>query len=960
MFEFLKSWRAARQAQAGGGFALRHLGDRTELRESQERRDEAQQEIVAALPIPIIIAAVNGSGVLFANQLGIELLGLPADRLREFQVRNIYANPDDREVLLEAMRRGNGRVRNIEMRLKRTDGSQFWGLTSSNRTVYRGEEAIISACAVIDRRKELEEQLRAAERDFRAIFENAVEGMFQTTPSGRFLRANPSLARMYGYDSAEQLVREMRDVSVQLYVDPGRRDDFVRLLEANDAVRGFESQMRRRDGSLIWISEHARPVRELNGKLIYYEGTVEDITARKDSEAEQRRLLEELRVAKDSAESAAQAKSTFLATMSHEIRTPMNGVLGMLELLQQTKLTREQRELSGVIADSASSLLKIIDDILDFSKIEADKLEIEKVPMSPLAVVESVAETLAPSAHKKKLQLMTYVDASVPPMVEGDPVRLRQILFNLVGNAIKFTPQGEVVVHLAVDAPAPGGLRLRARVTDTGIGLTESARGRLFQAFSQADDSTTRRFGGTGLGLSITRKLVERMGGEIGVESTAGRGSTFWFTLAVAPTIAPEPEEPDLSGLTVLVVEDSVTVQDVVRHYLAIKGAQVEFADNAEAALALLRRYAAASIPVDAIIADLRLPGMDGFAFQRAVEYEFGAAARPCLLLTAYDDPGQRARALGAGFKAYMTKPVRRATLYGALAEACGRAPAADLADMSVEETVSIAPPDRTAALENGQLILVVEDNATNQMVVMRQLARLGYAADLTDNGRKALDLYRNNSYGLVISDIHMPEMDGLELAAAIRELEKATGRRRTPILAQTANVLTGEAERSLAAGMDDYLAKPVALKQLREMLGRWMPGAGGQEAPVRSAAAAPAAPVGPAKTLDLERMREIFGEIDDSAFALLRRYVESTTPLLAAIERAIAAKSGDDARKTVHSAKGASRSAGADELAALCVELENALKADDWSRAEALGAQLGPAFARVKEAVALASNRAA
>src|SRR4029077_1715263 len=332
----------------------------------------------------------------------------------------------------------------------------------------------------------------------------------------------------------------------------------------------------------------------------------------------------------------------------------------MLELLQETPLNAEQRELAEIVRESASSLLKIIDDILDFSKIEAGKLEIERVPMSPLALVAGVGDALAPNAQKKKLQLTTFTDASVPPMVEGDPVRLRQILFNLIGNAIKFTERGEIAVRLSLDASGPDGMILRASVRDTGIGLSPESRARLFQPFVQADGSTTRRFGGTGLGLSICRGLAERMGGDIGVDSTAGEGSTFWFTLAVAPSTEPAPQEPDLVGLRILLIEDNRTVQEVFGTYLAAKGAYIEIADTAEDGLDLLRRPAVSSITVDAIVIDLKLPGMDAVAFRQMLDAQPDLKMVPVILLTAFDEAGERGRALAAGFTAYLTKPVRR------------------------------------------------------------------------------------------------------------------------------------------------------------------------------------------------------------------------------------------------------------------------------------------------------------
>jgi signal transduction histidine kinase/CheY-like chemotaxis protein/GAF domain-containing protein len=648
---------------------------------------------------------------------------------------------------------------------------------------------------------------------------------------------------------------------------------------------------------------------------------VVDITKQKDSERQA------LRARKD-AEDANLAKSQFLAAMSHEIRTPMNGVLGMLELLKSTRLDAEQSEMVSVVRESANSLLKIIDDILDFSKIEAGKIEIEEVELSPLQVGEGVAETLTPEARRKEIAVVTFVDPAVPDLLAGDAVRLRQILFNLVGNAIKFTQHGEVSIAVRIAAEDTTSVTLRFEVADTGIGLTDDQIARLFQPFMQGDRSTTRRFGGTGLGLSISKRLVELMQGEISVASEPGQGSTFSFTarLARRPAKAVAGKRP-LQGQRLLIVDDSPMVRDLVRRYATEAGAETTTADTAGGAMAELARAARAGRPYQAAILDMRLPDGDGWTLGRDIREASALAQTRLVLLTAFDEPDHRRRALAQGFSAYLTKPIRRTLLLSALV------PAVD------KETAAKA--EESAAPTSDALILVAEDNPTNRTVIAKQLKKLGYRHEIFADGRAALNAYDSGRHALVLTDCHMPVMDGFALTNALRDAEKRTGKR-VPIVALTANALQGEAEKCFAAGMDDYIAKPASLAQLSSVLRKWTANA--------SAPAAPAAPpAGEVPIFDTSILDELFEDSTEERRSFLDVFATSVEQMLAALPAALD-RDREEARGLAHSIKGAARSAGAMRVGRAAEALEGVLKVNDETL-EPLAALLS-AFAEARREI--------
>jgi two-component system, sensor histidine kinase and response regulator len=682
----------------------------------------------------------------------------------------------------------------------------------------------------------------------------------------------------------------------------------------------LERQRVDRSGNPVWHSGRHVPDVNDEGVVVGVYTVFFDTTQRALAEQALRHSEQELRTAKAAAERASKAKSEFLANMSHEIRTPMNGVLGLTELLLETPLNAQQRPFLETVRSSGETLLSIINDILDFSKIEAGKLEIETLDYDIYQAVEDVVQLMAPRAHAKKLELACRIDDHLPAAVRGDPYRLRQVLSNLLANAVKFTESGEVVVTVGLNDAG----QLHASVRDTGIGIPQEVCSRLFAPFAQADGSTTRRFGGTGLGLAISRHLVDLMHGEIGVESVAGQGSTFWFTLPFeqAQSLPAVPYPGELAGRRVLVVDDNATNAEILDYHAQAVGMRCATAVDGLAALQSLRQAAREGNPFELAIVDMKMPRMDGLALAAAVRNDPALAGLRIVLVTSLHSTDELSRAREAGISAYLSKPVRRHELYRALAQAVTGVAAE-------QQTIASAG----SALRLNCRVLMAEDNGVNQFVARNMLKSLGCEFDIVPNGQEALAEVQRGGYDIVLMDCQMPVMDGYEATRQIRQWEEISAQpRRLPIVALTANALVGDADVCIEAGMDAHLAKPYTRSQLGALMARWLPSqlvegtaesSRSRPAPLLAIEAATAAGGG---ALDMKALANI-RELDDGEGAILAEVVgiffDETARHLGGLRNAVAAKDAGELARVAHAFKSASGNVGASGVVKLCRELE-------------------------------------
>lgn len=780
------------------------------LRENEKRYRnlfENAGDAILTFTLDGVITAVNRGLEAMTGWSREELVGQhygkittpTARRLGQEYTRRVLAG-DKLPPIFEAELLGkDGRVTPIECRTRLIRNQE--GKPVGIQGIYRD----------ITERKRMEAALRESEERYRWLIDNTLDIITVLNADGSVAYSSPAVERLLGYEPREGGVRHFLE---HLHPDeaPSLVAAFAQAIQQKDEIGSIQFRVRRSDGAWLVLEAVGKVLRTQSGEVKILVSS-RDITERKQIE-------KELARAKETAESANRAKSEFLANMSHEIRTPMNGVIGMTELLLDTELTPEQREYAGTVRSSAETLLGVLNDILDFSKIEAGKLDLEQVDFSLRESLGDVMKTLALRAHQKGLELLYDVKPDVPDGLRGDPTRFRQVIVNLVGNAVKFTERGEVSVEVRCEEAgeeSPDKCVVHVKVRDTGIGVPPDKQRLIFEAFSQADASTTRHYGGTGLGLAISRQLVALMEGKMWVESAVGQGSTFHFTVRLERSqtlVAPALVLPtQLQGLRVLVVDDNATNRCILYDLLSAWQMQPVLASSAQEALVLLHEACARGHAFPLILTDAHMPEMDGFTLVERIKHEPQLAGAAIMMLTSSDQKGEKVRCRELGISVYLIKPVRPSELLRAIRKALGQEGTA-----TAQQEHAALPQKRQRPLH----ILLAEDNAVNQKLAVRLLEKQGHTVVVVGDGRKALAALTSDHFDVVLMDVQMPEMDGFEATALIRTQER-TARTHLPIIAMTAHAMKGDRERCLAAGMDDYVSKPLKARDLFAALERVM-----------------------------------------------------------------------------------------------------------------------------------------
>ncbi len=908
-----------------------------EMVAERERERNRLDNLQFALDEHSIVSVTDLDGIItFANDRFCEVSGYSRSELLGSNHRVVNSGHHPREFFAEMWRTiSSGAVWRGEVCNRRKDGHLYWVaativpmLDESGLPVeYIGIRTDITA------RKQAESQLADQLLFSKQLIDAIPIPIYFKGTDGRYIGCNRAFAELLGiHDIDAWLGTTVSALNIDSSAAEFHRGKDAELF-ASGVVQTYEMRNMR-------IGEREYSMRYHKAALTRTDGSVRGLIGAMIDLTERYRWEDGLILARDAAEAANRAKSDFLANMSHEIRTPMNGIIGMTDLALETRLDDEQREYLQIVKSSAEALLTIINDILDFSKIEAGKMAIEEIAFDLTRTVAETLKTMALRAHQKGLELVADIAPDIPRRVVGDPGRVRQILLNLVGNAVKFTERGEIVVRLTADRVDADQTTLRFDVSDTGIGIAPEQQLTIFDAFAQEDASTTRRYGGTGLGLTISRRLVQLMGGELSLESTPGTGSTFSFTLrlGIDAGSAEAPAAADLPGRSALIVDDNAVNCEVLQRMLQRWGMRAEAADSGAEATSRL----AAGVRPDVVLLDAHMPDMDGFAVGAWIRARPDLAKLPVVMLSSGAQRGDAQRCREIGLDGYFPKPVAEEELHAALQALLGQAGAT--AETPAEFVTRHVQRDRHAALD----VLLVEDNPVNQTLARRLLEKWGHRVTIAGDGQQALNAIANGRFDVALMDMQMPVMDGLTATRELRRREAERGLPHLTVIAMTANAMQGDREACLDAGMDDYVAKPIKAAELAAKLGALAAAGGARHAAVL--AGQPSAK-GAARD-DFDYAGAVAAMDADIVEAIAPAFLEHYPVEAERLKAALAKGDADATRRIAHSLKGTLGAFGAEPAMRRAHELEALARAGDLANAEPLAQEVFESAGRLVDAL--------